>query len=70
MKKEETKLDEFKNVKEVIIIDDGEGKYNGQRAAIIDADEHSFGVDLRLSTKDGGQFWISSDSVEIYSKEV
>jgi hypothetical protein len=66
--KEDSKLEEFKNIREVRIINDDE--YNGQRATIIDAEEHALGVDLRIATKDGGQFWISADSVEAYSKEV
>jgi len=66
--KEESKLDEFKNIRDVRIINDD--VYNGQMATIVDAEEHALGVDLRIATKDGEQFWISSDSVEIYSKEV
>lgn len=66
--KEEGKLNEFKGVNKVRIISDDE--YFGQTATILDAEEHSMGVDLRIVTKDGGLFWISSDSVEIFSKEV
>ncbi|EWG08322.1 hypothetical protein [Cytobacillus firmus] len=66
--REESKLDEFKNVSSVKIINDD--VYNGQLAKIIDAEEHALGVDLRIATKDGEQYWISSDSVEVFSKEV
>lgn len=69
-KKGDSKLDEFKNIQKVKIINDDQGKYTGQFATIIDAEEHVLGVDLRIATQDGGEFWVSSDSVEAYSKEV
>ncbi|PFN89243.1 hypothetical protein [Bacillus thuringiensis] len=61
---------DFINVKKVKIIYDDQGMYEGSIGRIVEAQEHKYGLDLRVAMENGDNFWISSDSVVGISETV
>ncbi|HDR8342835.1 TPA: hypothetical protein QC216_002889 [Bacillus cereus] len=61
---------DFINVKKVKIIYDDQGMYEGAIGRIVEAQEHKYGLDLRVAMENGDNFWISSDSVVGISETV
>lgn len=48
---------------DTVTIDLDENGLKGQQAEVLEVSPYKFGVDLRVRTDDGEEFWISADNV-------